>query len=95
MLHGLWDHNEEYFEELEDILIMADIGVNTVMNFIDRLKKRVKEENITDFEYIVTNNETESFQSFFNKYLENSKNKKLRFLFLLFLQVFTLLAKKN
>lgn len=40
--------NEEYFEELEEILIMADIGVNTVMNFMDRLKKRVKKENITD-----------------------------------------------
>ena len=36
--------DEEYFEELEDILIMADIGVNTVMNFIDRLKKRVRSE---------------------------------------------------
>ena len=31
---------------------MADIGVNTVMNFIDRLKKRVKHENITDTEYL-------------------------------------------
>ena len=38
--------DEEYFEELEDILIMADIGVNTVMNFIDRLKKRVRSEKI-------------------------------------------------
>ncbi len=38
----------EYFEELEEILIMADIGVNTVMDFVDRLKKRVKHENITD-----------------------------------------------
>ena len=40
--------SEEYFEELEEILIMADIGVETVMNFIDKLKKRVKNENITD-----------------------------------------------
>lgn len=40
--------NEEYFEELEEILIGADIGVNTVMNFIDTLKKRVKHENITN-----------------------------------------------
>ena len=39
---------EEYFEELEEILIMADIGVTTVMDFMDRLRKRVKEENITD-----------------------------------------------
>ena len=42
--------NDEYFEELEEILIMADIGVNTVMTFIDKLKKRVKTENITDSE---------------------------------------------
>lgn len=38
----------EYFEELEEIFIMADIGVETVMDFVDRLKKRVKSENITD-----------------------------------------------
>jgi len=38
----------EYFDELEEILIMADIGVNTVMDFIDRLKNRVKKENITN-----------------------------------------------
>lgn len=42
--------NDEYFEQLEEILIMADIGVNTVMDFIDKLKKRVKKENITDSE---------------------------------------------
>lgn len=39
---------EEYFEELENILISADIGVNTVMDFIDRLKLRVKHESITN-----------------------------------------------
>ena len=39
---------EEYFEELEEILIMADIGVNTVMEFMDRLRDRVRSENITD-----------------------------------------------
>ena len=40
--------SNEYFDELEEILIMADIGVNTVMSLIDRLKKRVKKENIID-----------------------------------------------
>ncbi len=39
---------DEYFEELEEILIMADIGVNTVMNFIDRLRDRVDKEHISD-----------------------------------------------
>ncbi len=39
---------EDYFDELEEILIMADIGVNTVMEFMDRLRKRVDKEKITD-----------------------------------------------
>ncbi len=44
--------NEEYFEELENLLIMADIGINTVFTFLDRLKDRVKKENITDTKYL-------------------------------------------
>ena len=44
--------NDEYFDELENVLIMADIGVNTVMDFMDRLRKRVKSENITDTKYL-------------------------------------------
>lgn len=44
--------NEEYFEELENLLIMADIGVKTVMDFMDRLRKRVRQENITDTKYL-------------------------------------------
>ena len=40
--------SEDYFEELENILIMADIGVNTVMSFVDRLKDRVRKEKIAD-----------------------------------------------
>ena len=42
--------SDEYFEGLEEIFIMADIGVNTVMDFIDRLKKRVKSEHIENSE---------------------------------------------
>ena len=44
--------SNEFYDELEEILITADIGVNTVMDFVDRLKDRVKHENITDFEYL-------------------------------------------
>ncbi len=40
--------NDDYFDELEEILIMADIGVNTVMKFMDRLRDRVKHEKIED-----------------------------------------------
>lgn len=42
--------DDDYFEELENTLIMADIGVNTVVKFVDKLKKRVKEEKIKDTE---------------------------------------------
>lgn len=44
--------NDEFYDELEEILITADVGINTVMSFTERLRKRVKSENITDFEYL-------------------------------------------
>ncbi|MBQ9834512.1 MAG: signal recognition particle-docking protein FtsY [Bacilli bacterium] len=44
--------NEEYFEELEDLLISADIGVKTVFSFMERLRSRVKKENIIDTDYL-------------------------------------------
>ena len=44
--------NDEFYDELEEILITADVGINTVMSFTDKLRKRVKSENITDFEYL-------------------------------------------
>ncbi|ADC48135.1 MULTISPECIES: signal recognition particle-docking protein FtsY [Alkalihalophilus] len=40
--------DEEFFEELEDILIGADVGVNTVMTLIDDLKDEVRIRNIKD-----------------------------------------------
>lgn len=39
--------DEEYYEELENILITADIGINTVVKFVEKLRNRVKKENIT------------------------------------------------
>lgn len=44
--------SDEFYDELEEILITADVGINTVMSFTDKLRKRVKSENITDFEYL-------------------------------------------
>ena len=38
--------DEDLFEELEEVLIMADIGVQTTMNIIENLRKRVKKEQI-------------------------------------------------
>ena len=38
--------NDDYFDSLEEVLIMSDIGVNTALKIIEKLKKRVKKENI-------------------------------------------------
>lgn len=40
--------DEDFFEELEELLITADVGVSTVMDLIDELKMEVKRRNIQD-----------------------------------------------
>ncbi|HLR14866.1 MAG TPA: signal recognition particle-docking protein FtsY [Bacillota bacterium] len=40
--------DEDFFEELEEVLITADVGVSTVMEFIDELRMEVKRRNIKD-----------------------------------------------
>lgn len=40
--------NDEYFEELENILIMSDVGVSMVMKIVEEIKNEVRLQNITD-----------------------------------------------
>lgn len=40
--------DEELFEELEEQMIMSDIGVDTSVEICDQLRKKVKERGITD-----------------------------------------------
>lgn len=40
--------DEELFEELEEILITSDVGVDTTLRIIEDLKNRVKSEKVTD-----------------------------------------------
>ncbi len=44
--------DEDFFEELEEVLITADVGVTTVMDLVDELKMEVKRQNIKDTEQI-------------------------------------------
>ncbi|MBO5575141.1 MAG: signal recognition particle-docking protein FtsY [Ruminococcus sp.] len=44
--------DDELFEELEETLIMCDIGVNTSVKICDELKTRVKKENVKEPEMI-------------------------------------------
>ena len=40
--------DEDMFEELEEVLITSDVGVDTTLRIIEDLKARVKKEKITD-----------------------------------------------
>lgn len=40
--------DEELFEELEEMLVMSDIGVATSVEICERLRKKVKEQGVTD-----------------------------------------------
>ena len=41
---GFSSIDEDFYEELEEILIMSDMGIDTTMNIIEDLKKKVKEK---------------------------------------------------
>ncbi|MEF2920415.1 MAG: signal recognition particle-docking protein FtsY [Acutalibacteraceae bacterium] len=48
MLKTFTKIDEELFEELEELLVMGDVGVNTATKITDELRKRVKKEGVTD-----------------------------------------------
>ena len=48
VLHSYKKIDEELFEDLEEILITADVGANTTMELIDRLRDRIKKEKTKD-----------------------------------------------
>lgn len=48
VLRGFKKIDEELYEELEEALIMADFGVETTMNMMEKLRNLVKERKITE-----------------------------------------------
>ncbi len=48
VLNAFTKIDEDLFEELEETLIMADMGVQTTMDIIENLRKRVKKEGATE-----------------------------------------------
>ncbi len=40
--------DEELFEELEEILVLADIGVDTAVEICDTMRRKIKETGVTD-----------------------------------------------
>lgn len=48
VFHGFSAIDEDFYEELEEILIMGDIGVNATMSILENLKAQVKEKHIKE-----------------------------------------------
>lgn len=45
--------DDDLYEELEEILIMADIGMDTTMEIIEKLKDKIRKEKINDVELVI------------------------------------------
>ncbi|MGN0243832.1 MAG: signal recognition particle-docking protein FtsY [Lachnospiraceae bacterium] len=46
LFHGFSEIDDDFYEELEELLIMGDLGVDTTMNILDDLRARVRENHI-------------------------------------------------
>ena len=45
---GFSSIDDDFYEELEEVLIMADLGINTTTKIIENLRQKVKENKIKD-----------------------------------------------
>lgn len=45
---GFSSIDDDFYEELEEIMIMSDMGIDTTMSIIENLKKKVKEDKIKE-----------------------------------------------
>lgn len=48
IFHGFSNIDEEFYEELEETLIMGDLGVRATMNILDDLRDKVREQHIKE-----------------------------------------------
>ena len=48
VFHGFSHIDDDFYEEIEEILIMGDLGVHATEAILDKLKERVKEEKIKE-----------------------------------------------
>ncbi len=48
MVNSFTKIDEELFEELEELLVMGDVGMDTASYITDQLRQRIKEKGITD-----------------------------------------------
>ena len=53
LFHSFTKIDEDFFDRLEETLILSDIGAQTSVDICDRLRKEVKQEGVTDSEQVL------------------------------------------
>ncbi|MCD7762223.1 MAG: signal recognition particle-docking protein FtsY [Lachnospiraceae bacterium] len=48
IFHGFSSIDDDFYDEIEEILVMGDLGINATTSIIEDLKEKVKERNIKD-----------------------------------------------
>ena len=52
LFSGFTEADEAFFEELEETLILADLGMETALNAVEKLRERVRKEKLRDQEQV-------------------------------------------
>ena len=52
LFSGFTEADEAFFEELEETLILADLGMETAVDAVDQLRQRVRKEKLRDQEEV-------------------------------------------
>lgn len=48
VFHGFSSIDDDFYDEIEEILVMGDIGINATTSIIENLKRKVKEQHIKE-----------------------------------------------
>ena len=48
IFNGFSNIDDDFYDEIEEILVMGDIGINATTAILDNLKEKVKEQNIKE-----------------------------------------------
>ena len=46
VFHGFTEIDDDFYDELEEILVMGDVGVNTAMEIVEKLRDAVFKKNL-------------------------------------------------
>ena len=52
MLYGKIEIDDTFFDDLEEVLVMGDVGVNTAMEIVEKLRERVQKNNLRTAEKV-------------------------------------------